>query len=114
MNDEKETDIHKLIYKIIQNNSKQLKINYENFSKEIIKNIFENIKEKVILKKIISLIYLIIINIEVKDEAWRKTPLHNACKQGQLTIFEYFISKGANIEEKDDFYKRNVYNNINV
>ena len=33
---------------------------------------------------------------------WERTPLHYACEEGHLTIVEYLISKGANINAKDE------------
>ena len=40
---------------------------------------------------------LILILKEKNDN----TPLHCACEQGQLSIVQYLISKGANIEAKN-------------
>ena len=41
-----------------------------------------------------------IMHVEAKDKSdW--SPLHYACRHGRLTIVKYLISKGANIEAKN-------------
>ena len=32
-----------------------------------------------------------------------QTPLHIACKKGNLSLVEYLVSKGANIEAKNQY-----------
>ena len=40
--------------------------------------------------------------IKILKDLFERTPLHYACQEGYLPIVEYLISKGANIEAKDE------------
>ena len=42
-------------------------------------------------------------NIKVRND---KRPLHFACQNGHLPIIEYLISKGANINATDEYWKK--------
>ena len=42
-------------------------------------------------------------NVDINIKGFKeKTPLHYACLNGHIPIAEYLISKGANIEAKDE------------
>ena len=50
----------------------------------------------------LSIIQYLIENVD-KDNKWHNSKiLHYACEKVHLPIVKYFISKGANIEAKDD------------
>ena len=65
-------------------------------SKEIMKEHHFNMHVYMVHLPIVEYLISKGANINVKDEYWKKTPLHYASGRGKADIIKYLISKGAN------------------